>query len=49
MQTIITYLLNFYTFSIMLSMVCMALYVLKVKSLLDKMVKKQEKEEENNE
>lgn len=37
MQTIITYLLNFYTFSIMLSMVCMALYVLKVKSLLDRL------------
>lgn len=37
MQTIIVYLLNFYTFSIMLSMVCMALYIFKVKSLLDKL------------
>lgn len=37
MQTIITFLLNFYTLSIMLSMVCMALYVFKVKSLLDRL------------
>lgn len=37
MQTIIVYLLNFYTFSIMLSMVCMALYIFKVKSLLDRL------------
>lgn len=37
MQTIITFLLNFYTLSIMLSMVCMALYIFRVKSLLDKL------------
>lgn len=37
MQTIIVYLLNFYTFSIMLSMVFMALYIFKVKSLLDRL------------
>ncbi len=37
MQTIITFLLNFYTLSIMLSMVCMALYVFKVQSLLDRL------------
>lgn len=37
MPILITYLLNFYTFSIMLSMVCMALYIFKVKSLLDRL------------
>lgn len=37
MPILITYLLNFYTFSIMLSMTCMALYALRVKSLLDRL------------
>ncbi len=37
MPILITYLLNFYTFSIILSIACMALYVLRVKSLLDRL------------